>query len=92
MSDIIEFKSKEALVTEQSITDIKGILNEVLDQADSVKELLVFIVDKDDHYLLFNTSTLNLPDKSFLTKLLDNDIHNELNQADETQLEFEPDL
>lgn len=92
MVDIIEFKTKETELTEQNSSNIKEILNEVLEQADQIKDLLVFIVDKSDHYLLFNTDSLNLPDKSFLTKLLDNEIHNELNQPNEDLAEFEPDL
>lgn len=87
MADIVEFKSNEDI----SASNVKEILTEIINQANNVKDILVFLLDKNDDYILFNTNTLELRDKSFLIQMLQHDIMTELNdtnfESDEPKLD-----
>ncbi len=85
MADIVEFISKNVELNESNVSNIKVILEEILAQADKIKDLSVFILDNNDDYILFNSLGLSMPDKAMLIQLIENDIQNELNQTTELE-------
>ncbi len=92
MSEIIDFHTpkKPSTMNKDIPTDlqIKEILTESLSQIHTIKDLLIFIIDKESNSFIFNNDSLSIQDKSYLVQMLQHDIQSELNET--VELIFEP--
>lgn len=89
MADILEFNTKNMTENQQEVTSTKEILQEILKEADKITDLVIFIKDIEDNRTMFHTNP-SLEDKSVFIQLLQHDIYNDLEPAEE--IYFDPDV
>lgn len=82
-TEIIDFKSK---IKELSSSNLKEILQDVLQNIGCFKEVCILLKDVNNDFSLLYSDSLSMPDKAFFSSMLQHDIFNELDLSEEVTI------
>lgn len=84
MADIINLNN---VLDKLDSSNKMDVLNEVINQASAIKDICIFIKDKNDDHVMFYTAGLSMSDKSLFIQMLQHDIFQEFAPAEDISFE-----
>lgn len=88
MVEILQFKGK-GMTSIKTKSLVKEILKQILSEADSIRDVIIFTKYNDDSFVLHHSGP-SLADKSFTIQLLQHDISKDITELQEDSVEFTP--
>jgi hypothetical protein len=87
MAQILQFKGNKMSNINIEDTAIKSIIEELLSSINSIKDIMIFIKDKNDGHILL-CSDVDITDKSLFLAMLQQEVFTDLTSTSE--IIFEP--